>query len=197
MPRLGLSQSYSCHPTLQPQQCRIRATSVTYTTAHNNARSLIHWARLEIKPTSLWILVDFINHWTMTETPVFLYKLKSECFLLCVQLFGRIMNDKREKSIFVKTCLEMSFQDNAVVVWLHRRDVFSLEERLQVEMKWLSLCSGIADRRWSLGPCLSGSKPHHLTPLLSWKNPKSEAIPVMFSIIPQHLSHWLAFNQYS
>jgi len=32
-----LNWRYSCQP--QPQQCQIRATSVTYTTAHNNARS--------------------------------------------------------------------------------------------------------------------------------------------------------------
>ena len=34
--------SYSCQPTLPPQQCRIRAGSATYTTAHGNARSLTH-----------------------------------------------------------------------------------------------------------------------------------------------------------
>ena len=34
--------------------------SVTYTTAHSNARSLIHWARPGIKPLSSWILVGFV-----------------------------------------------------------------------------------------------------------------------------------------
>ena len=32
----------SCQPTPQPQQCGIRATSATYTTAHGNARSITH-----------------------------------------------------------------------------------------------------------------------------------------------------------
>ena len=39
-------------PIPQPQQCRIQATSVTYTTAHGNAGSLIHWARPGIEPAS-------------------------------------------------------------------------------------------------------------------------------------------------
>ena len=30
--------------------------------SHSNARSLTHWARPRIKPTSLWILVGFVNH---------------------------------------------------------------------------------------------------------------------------------------
>ena len=42
---------------LQPQQLRIRAMSVTYTTAHGNARSLTHWVRPGIQPASSWILV--------------------------------------------------------------------------------------------------------------------------------------------
>ena len=39
-PDQGSSQSYSCQPIPQSQQCRIRASSVTYTTAHCNTRSL-------------------------------------------------------------------------------------------------------------------------------------------------------------
>ena len=34
------NRNYSPQPTLQPQQCQILAASVTYTTAHGNARSL-------------------------------------------------------------------------------------------------------------------------------------------------------------
>ena len=47
----------------------MRAVSATYTTAHSNARSLTHCARPEIKPTSAWILVRFINHWATMWTP--------------------------------------------------------------------------------------------------------------------------------
>ena len=52
----GQNWSYSCQPTSQPQQYRIQVTSATYITSHNNARSLIHWARPGIKPSSSWIL---------------------------------------------------------------------------------------------------------------------------------------------
>ena len=33
----------------------------TYTTAHGNARSLTHWARLGIEPATLWLLVGFVS----------------------------------------------------------------------------------------------------------------------------------------
>ena len=55
-------------PMLQPQQCRIWAVSVIYTTAYGNAGSLIHWVRLGIIPASSWILVRFVNCWATTRT---------------------------------------------------------------------------------------------------------------------------------
>ena len=45
----------------QPQQLRIWASFVTYTTAHSNSRSLTHWERPGIERTSSWILVRFIT----------------------------------------------------------------------------------------------------------------------------------------
>ena len=58
----------------EPQQCGIWAISVTYTTAHSNARSLSHWAKPEIKPASSWMLVGFANRWAMMGTPTSLFK---------------------------------------------------------------------------------------------------------------------------
>ena len=55
----GWTLSCSCQPTPQPQQLKIQAASVTYTTAHGNARSLTCWARSGMEPTSSWILVRF------------------------------------------------------------------------------------------------------------------------------------------
>ena len=62
-----IHQSYSFQPTPQPQKCKIQALSVTYTTAHGNARSLTYWLGME--PISSWTLVRFVNHCTMTGTP--------------------------------------------------------------------------------------------------------------------------------
>ena len=50
-----------CQPTPQPQQCRIQAGSVTYTTTHSNTGSLTHWARLGIKPAISWLLVGLVS----------------------------------------------------------------------------------------------------------------------------------------
>ena len=51
----NLSSSFSLTP--QPQQHQIRATSVTYTTAHSNSRSLTHWVRpgIELAPSCMLV----------------------------------------------------------------------------------------------------------------------------------------------
>ena len=49
-------------PGLCHSNTRIRATSVTYTTAHGNARSVTREERQGIKPMSSWVLVGFVNH---------------------------------------------------------------------------------------------------------------------------------------
>ena len=61
IPRLRVNQSCSCWPMPQPQQCRILATTATYTTAHSNTGSPTHWASLGIKPTTSRLLVGFIS----------------------------------------------------------------------------------------------------------------------------------------
>ena len=56
-----------------------------YTTAHGNAGSLTHWARLGIKPATSWFLDGFINHWAMMGIPpslfwiAFIYTILSKC----------------------------------------------------------------------------------------------------------------------
>ena len=40
-----------------------------YTAACGNAGCLIHWVRPEIKSTSSWILVGYLNCWATTGTP--------------------------------------------------------------------------------------------------------------------------------
>ena len=42
---------------------------MTYTTAHGNTRSLTHWARPGIKPTSSWMLVGFVTAEPQWELP--------------------------------------------------------------------------------------------------------------------------------
>ena len=72
-PRLGGWISCSRWPMPEPEQLGILAESVTYTTAHGNARSLTHWVRPGIEPVSSWMLVGFVNHWATTRAPAFLF----------------------------------------------------------------------------------------------------------------------------
>ena len=76
-PRLGVKSE------LQPQQHEIQATSVTYTMAHGNNRSLTHWARPGIKPASSWILVWFIFTAPQWELPVLYFCLVQSSLQLC------------------------------------------------------------------------------------------------------------------
>ena len=56
------SNQSCCCPTMpEPQQRQIWAASSTYTTAHSNAGSLTHWARLGIELTTSWFLDGFVS----------------------------------------------------------------------------------------------------------------------------------------
>ena len=76
----GISQARSwirataCQPTSQPQQSGIHAMSATYTIAHSNTRSLMHWPMPSIEPATSWILVRFINLWATKRTPYLTFK---------------------------------------------------------------------------------------------------------------------------
>ena len=72
VPRLGV---YCCQPTPQPQQCQIWALAVTYTTAHGNTKSLIHWAKPGIEHVSSWLLDSFPLSPTMgTPSMLFIFR---------------------------------------------------------------------------------------------------------------------------
>ena len=71
----------------QPQEHRIWATSVTYTTAHNNARSLTHRARPGIEPASSWMLVRFVSAEPWQE-------LRRLSFLSACKRLGSVPNMK-------------------------------------------------------------------------------------------------------
>ena len=64
------NRSYSFWPTPQPQQHGIQTASVTYTTAHGNTKSLTHWAKLGMEPTSSWILIGFVTAEPQLEFPL-------------------------------------------------------------------------------------------------------------------------------
>ena len=63
---------------------RIRAVSATYTTTHGNSRSLTHWVRLGIEPSSSWILVRFVTtepRWELIRH-IIAVKVNGEVFLI-------------------------------------------------------------------------------------------------------------------
>ena len=93
VPRLGVALDLRCWPTPRPQQHGIRATSVTFTSAHSNTGPLTHWVRPGIKPACSWILVGFISHWAMMGTPIFL----PSCFSRCR---GIIQNENEQSAVY-------------------------------------------------------------------------------------------------
>ena len=58
---------------------------MTYTTALGNDRSLTHWARSGIEPTSSWILVRFVMAEPRWELPQIYFKIRCRvhCWYLC------------------------------------------------------------------------------------------------------------------
>ena len=61
------------------------------------AGSLTHWARQRIKPTSTWILVKFLTHWTTIRTPwisrlTCLYPSSLTCGVTLMLLKGWVTN---------------------------------------------------------------------------------------------------------
>ena len=71
----------------EPQQGQIWAGSVTYTTAHSSAGSLIHWMGPGIKPASSWIPVGFVTHWTKMGTPINAYFFIFSIYILLYSFF--------------------------------------------------------------------------------------------------------------
>ena len=61
VPRVGVELELQLPAYTTATATWIRAASVTYTTAHSKARSLIHWARPEIKSAPMRILDRFVS----------------------------------------------------------------------------------------------------------------------------------------
>ena len=72
IPRLGVESELHCQPLPQPQQHRIQAASVTYTSVYSNAGSLIHWVRPGIEPISTWKLFVVLNPLSHNENSLVL-----------------------------------------------------------------------------------------------------------------------------
>ena len=61
VPRLGGESELQLPANAEPQHHQIRALSATYTIAQGNTRSFTHSVGPGIKPTSSWILVEFVT----------------------------------------------------------------------------------------------------------------------------------------
>ena len=72
-------------PTPQPQRHGIWTATVTYTTAHGNARSPTHWARPGIKSASSWVLVT-APQWEL------LWVWKHTCNKYCSKIYINYKN---------------------------------------------------------------------------------------------------------
>jgi len=128
----------SCsQPSPEPQQHRIWASSVTYTTAHSNTGSLTHWARQE-STTSLWILVSFINHWATMGTPH--HFLQEEYKVCCIGytqkglLLHQLPFCHVNFSTWVSECL---WECDIYIGWKHSPGILQIPSLLQMSA-WLS-----------------------------------------------------------
>ena len=180
---------------------------MTYTTPWNNPRSLTHWARSGIKPTSSWLLVRIIATEPQQDLPVypltnyFLPKLSScpplafpkhslrlsKRPLLLLDLLSRV---RKPSSVFPKAFLCTSFITASMLncyPWLQQLSI-----SLQVKIK-----------AWNLSPSLTIAYPlgtrYPWAGLLSscgnWFKCHSRCYPPLpLYVSPYHLSpplpHW-------
>ena len=88
---------------------------LAYAAAHGNARSLIHWARPGIEPTSSWILVRFLTHWVTTGTPNFSF-LNLDflwCYYFIIKnnfVFQKVIFHSKKSYALIKEMLENSIK---------------------------------------------------------------------------------------
>ena len=61
VPRLGIESELQLPAYITAMATQIWTASSTYTTAQGNTRSLTHWARPGLEPTTSWFLVRFIS----------------------------------------------------------------------------------------------------------------------------------------
>ena len=99
-------------PTPGPGQLKIRAASVTYTTAQGNASSLTHWARLGIEPTTPRFLLGFVSTAPQQELR-YLTFLNAHiiCILLssnCLISFQIVFNRESKSHPHVASCIRIA-----------------------------------------------------------------------------------------
>ena len=94
---VGLELQLPSYPKAK-QQRQIWAPFATYTTTCGNSGSLTHWVRPGIKPTSSWILVEFVTCWDSVGTPLIVILI---CISLMVSdvLIGHCVSFFKEMSI--------------------------------------------------------------------------------------------------
>ena len=121
-PGVELELQLPAYTTATPH--RIPATSATYTTAHDNTRSLTHWARPGIQLSSSWILVGFITCWATEGTlPSFIFNLQLR---LTLEQHGLNCTDPPIHTFFFNSKYYSITQSTAG--WLRGRGIRDSEE---------------------------------------------------------------------
>ena len=129
----GQIKSYSCWPTPEPQQHRIRAESATYTTAHGNARSFTHWARPGVKPETSWFLVP-LRHKGNSPITFLMMSFEKQNFLILMTYF------------FILDCLSLVYRNAMILCILN----LYLENLLNSCISYNSfcVCACIGGEKW-------------------------------------------------
>lgn len=109
--------------------CRIRASSVSCTTAHGNARSLTHWVSPGTKPACSWVLVRFLTPEAQWELPsIFLNQYPPNKLELCPWLNShdpRFSEWQQTVHIYVTLVYEHDMHSTSWVQWQKAHCAFS------------------------------------------------------------------------
>ena len=89
-PRLGVESELQLLAHATATATPDLSHTATYTIANGNSRSLTHWTRPGIRPTSSWILVGFLTHWATKGIPIYYIFW---CHLAFIHLFAPMAGD--------------------------------------------------------------------------------------------------------
>ena len=113
----------------EPQEWRIWAVSVTYTTAHSTTGSLTHWARPGIKPASSWIPIGFISSEPQRELLLYIINIIQKYFYLpsshCIKLklIMVVYILQKQKAIYGQYYPHFSFV-SSIVYTFHKKEIY-------------------------------------------------------------------------
>ena len=122
--------------TTATQQSRIWAASVTYITAHGNARSLTYWTRPRIEPTTSKFLVEFVSAAPQWELQNLLFFVQGAHQFMLFPLQCPPTGYKTKSWVSLLRSFKWEFYSGYLLVLWVNKNVFFSSVISRFQLKW-------------------------------------------------------------